>query len=301
MPSKTENSETIAHRLVGILRLLNEGKKLDPKALVAQFGVTPRTIQRDLNERFAFLGLDKVDGCYSLNRARLGTLSVQDVERFATLAGLQGLHPNLSTDFLRELLESQVQSALLIRGHNYEDLSGKTHLFEQLRQAIDAQRPVGFEYSKFTGPKMVEAAQPYKLVNQEGIWYLAATDAGHLKSYAVSKISRLLVAPDTFTPDPLVLRTLAKEDSVWLNLNKTEVVLKIAPPAASYFQRRKLISNQKIDKELEDGGLIVSGSIAHANQILPIVRYWLPHIRIINPESLQSELEMQLQAYLRKV
>ena len=123
-------------------------------------------------------------------------------------------------------------------------------------------------------------------------------DAGKLKSYAFSKIGRLLVSADTFTPDSVVLKKLAEEDSIWLNLQKTEVVLKVAQPAAGYFERRKLIGGQKIEKTLADGGLIVSGSIAHPNQILPIVRYWIPHIHVISPEGLQADLESQLRAYL---
>ena len=140
--------------------------------------------------------------------------------------------------------------------------------------------------------------RPYKLVNQGGIWYLAATDNGQLKSYAFTKIDRLLVGPDTFVPDPAIHQVLAEEDSVWLNLRKAEVVLKVAPAAAGYFLRRKLIDGQKAVKELEDGGLIVSGRIAHPNQILPIVRYWIPNVKVISPEGLQTELDSQLRAYL---
>ena len=239
---------------------------------------------------------------YALNHKRIGTgvgiLSMADVERFASLAGLQGLHPRLSTDFLRDMLDSRIQNALLVRGHNYEDLHGKEQMFEQLKSAIEQTRTIGFEYSKPDGAKMVEPAHPYKLVNQDGIWYLAAMDAGKLKSYAFSKIDRLLVLPDTFTPDPAVVQKLNEEDSIWLNLQKTEVVLKVAKPAAGYFERRKLIGGQKIEKTLADGGLIVSGSIAHPNQILPIVRYWIPHIHVISPEGLQADLENQLRAYL---
>ena len=101
-----------------------------------------------------------------------------------------------------------------------------------------------------------------------------------------------------FPPDPAVKKTLAEEDDLWLNPLKTEVVLKIAREAAGYFRRRKLIANQVIEKELEDGGLLVSGKVAHPNQILPIVRYWLPNIRIISPEGLQAEMESQMRGYL---
>ena len=59
-----------------------------------------------------------------------------------------------------------------------------------------------------------------------------------------------------------------------------------------------MIGGQVIEKQLEDGGLIISGQVAHPNQILPIVRYWIPHVRIISPEGLQGEMEKGLLRYV---
>lgn len=298
MAHRHSNRDTIAYRLSELLRRLNEGQRLDPHLLTREFGVNLRTIQRDLNERLAFLELDKSEGLYGINGARLGLLTPNDVERFASMAGLQGLHPRLGTELLRDLLDSRLQS-LQIRGYHYEDLSGREDAFRQLKQAIERHHSVSFRYRKPDGEKLVEALQPYKLVNQNGIWYLAASDAGALKSYSFTKISALFVDHDNrFEPDPAVVSTLEQEDSIWLNLRKTEVVLKINNEVAGYFRRRKLIDGQKIEKELADGGLLVSCQIAHPNQILPIVRYWLPNIRVISPEGLQTELEQQLKNYL---
>ena len=290
--------DTIAYRLTELLRRLNEGQRLDPQALAREFEVNLRTIQRDLNERLAFLDLDKSDGLYQVSSVRLGLLTSRDVERFAQFAGLQGLHPRLGTELLRDLLDSRLQS-LQIRGHHYEDLSGREDDFRQLKQAIERRHPVSFRYRKPEGEKIVKGIEPYKLVNQNGIWYLAASDAGALKSYSFTKISGLLVdAVSIFEPDPAMVRTLEQEDSIWLNLKKSEIVLKINPEAADYFRRRKLLDGQRIEKELTDGGLLVSCLIAHPNQILPTVRYWLPHVRVISPEGLQAELEQQLRHYL---
>ncbi|MDY7573038.1 WYL domain-containing protein [Actimicrobium sp. CCI2.3] len=61
--------------------------------------------------------------------------------------------------------------------------------------------------------------------------------------------------------------------------------------------QRPLIANQLIEKELEDGSLIASAKVGHPNQVLPIVHYWIPHIRIISPERLQSEMEQELRNY----
>ena len=84
----------------------------------------------------------------------------------------------------------------------------------------------------------------------------------------------------------------------WSKEDKKEIVLKISRDIANYFKRRKLVANQVIEKELADGGLIVSAKIGHANQILPIVRYWIPNIRIIDPFSLQVEMENSINKYI---
>lgn len=101
-----------------------------------------------------------------------------------------------------------------------------------------------------------------------------------------------------FSADPRVEKQLAEEDGIWLDEDKKEIVLKIDQDVAGYFKRRKLIANQVIEKELEDGGLIISAKVSHINQVVPIVRYWIPHIRIISPESLQKDMEVEIAHYL---
>jgi len=125
--------DTIAYRLTELLRRLNEGERLDPHALAQEFEVNLRTIQRDLNERLAFLDLDKSDGLYQVACARLGLLTPRDVERFAQVAGLQGLHPRLGTELLRDLLDSHAQS-LQIRGHQYENLPRRSSVRNPLSE-----------------------------------------------------------------------------------------------------------------------------------------------------------------------
>ena len=290
--------DKLAYRLTQILIKLNQGDKLDAQALAAEFSVHVRTIQRDLKVRFAFLPLERKGDRYFLNASYLGKLNLRDLEHFAGLAGVRGLFPSLSDDFLRDIFDNRLQSALLVRGHNYETLDGRQDSFQHLEQAILTYRRIGFTYNRSDGAKAYAGVEPYRLINQDGIWYLAARDGPKLKAYTFSKIKDLQVGTDTFTSDPAVNSTLLQEDSIWLSENKTEVVLKVSRQAAEYFRQRKLIASQVIEKELEDGGLIVSCKVAHPNQILPIVRYWLPNVRIINPEIMQTTLEADLKAYL---
>ena len=54
--------DTLVYRLSEVLTKLNQGEALDPQALADEFGVNLRTIQRDLNVRFAGLPLIKANG-----------------------------------------------------------------------------------------------------------------------------------------------------------------------------------------------------------------------------------------------
>lgn len=300
MPANTADHDTLVYRLAHILSKLNQGQKLDPQALAEEFNVNRRTIQRDLNERFAYLSLEKVDGLYHLPPSALGKLSLRDIERFASLAGVRGLFPSLSDDFLRDIFDNRVQSALLVKGPQFEDLGDKKHLFAQLEQAILQFHPVTYSYEKSDGAKTYTDIEPYKLVNHDGIWYLAGKDKGRLKSFTFTKINRLQVSVDTFASDPTVNATLMAEDDIWLNEKKLEVVLQISAEVAGYFKRRKLVADQRIEEELVDGSLIISSRVAHVNQILPTVRQWIPNIRIVKPEYLQGEMEEELLRYLPK-
>ena len=294
----SHSHDTLAFRLAQMLVKLNRGEKLYPPTLAEEFGVNLRTIQRDLNERFAYLPLVKTGNCYNLDPTFLGKLSTRDIERFAGLSGVRGLFPSLSDDFLRDIFDARIQSALLVKGHHYEEMAGKEDLFRQLKQAIVEHCTIAFHYCKQGGGKTYAAVEPYKMVNHKGIWYLAGKDGGKLKTFSFTKIESLNVSTVTFEPDSTVDRTLNDEDGIWLGEEKKEIVLKIGKEVSGYFKRRKLIANQIIEKELEDGGLIVSAKVGHPNQVLPIVRYWIPHIRIISPEGLQAELERDIQGYL---
>ena len=295
----SDNHDTWVYRLAQMLVKLNQGEKLNPQALADEFGVNLRTIQRDLNVRFAYLPIQKTDGYYHLDPTFLGKLSTKDVDRFAGLAGVRGLFPSLSDDFLRDIFDTRIQAAVVVKGHNYENLAGKEAAFCTLEQAIVVRQHIEFDYQKDAGIKSYTGVAPFKLINHKGIWYLAARDEDKLKSFSFAKIENLRLMESHFPADFNIDKQLTEDDGIWLNDDKKEIVLKIAKDVAGYFKRRKLIANQIIEKELEDGGLIISAKVGHTNQVVPIVRYWIPHVRIISPEGLQAEMEAELSAYLK--
>lgn len=295
---KQKNHDTLVYRLAQILIKLNQGEKLNPKTLANEFGVSMRTIQRDLNVRFAYLPLEKNNEYYQLDVAFLGKLNSKDIERFASLAGIKGLFPSLNEDFLRDIFDFRIQDTILVKGHFYENINNKEKLFKEIESAIISRLQVAFEYNNGEIKKYYNSISPYKLINNKGIWYLAALDKGKLKTFSFSKIDNLNIIRSTFLWDSSVDLKLNDADCIWLAEENIEITLSVNKEIAGYFKRRQLISNQKIQKELEDGGLIVS-TRGHINHIFPIIRYWIPNIKIISPQSLQQELVKELDSYIK--
>ncbi|MEJ8826679.1 WYL domain-containing protein [Variovorax humicola] len=300
MSSPRPDHDTLVHRLTRVLVKLNRGERLDPRSLAAEFDVDLRTVQRDLNQRFAYLDLIKVDGKYQIDPAMLGQLSTRDIARFAAVAGTQGLFPALSHAFVRQLLREEDDSGLLVRGHNYEDIDDHAESFALIRRAIADRRRLAFEFSAITSPtpRFFCGVEPYKLLNQKGIWYLVAIDSGKLKIFGFTRLRALQIENGHFEPDAQVESRLESDDGLWQSETSTRVVLHVASSAAPYFQRRDLVANQRIEAVQPDGSLLVSTRIGHPNQIVPIVRYWIPHLRIVEPAHLQLELELELASYL---
>ena len=298
--AKNKSQDTLVYRLSSILIKLNHGEKLDPQGLADEYGVNLRTIQRDLNERFAYLPLQRKGKTYYLDPIYLGKLTIKDIERFASLAGVKGLFPSLSSDFLAELFDARMQSAITVKGHHYEDLSGKERQFAELEEAIVQRCHISFDYKKTEERKHYSDISPLRLINNKGIWYLAAMHDGKFKTFSFSRISIIQKQASHFEPIKDIDALLSKEEGVWISQDAQEVVLNISPEVAGYFKRRKLIANQVIEKELETGGLIISTRVGHVNQVLSIVKYWIPYIRIISPDGLQEQVNQSLRAYLEK-
>ena len=290
--------DTLAFRLADILVRLNSGESLEPGELAQDFCVDVRTIQRDLNERLAFLPIEKGGARYKLDPAYLGRMGPKDVERFAALAGVRGLFPSMGTDFLRELFDHRFQSSVQVAGHHYEDVSDRAAEFRLIHQAIAEHRCVAFTYTKPDGTSRARAAQPYKLLNEKGIWYLAAVEGGTLKWFSLTRIASLSITHESFLTDAAIGKQIAENHGAWPGPATTRVILSVEAPAAEYFLRRPIFPNQTVAEKRQDGSILVACQVAQPAQLLPLLRYWVPAVRVMEPASLQKELETGLRQYL---
>ncbi|MEA2050414.1 MAG: WYL domain-containing protein [Campylobacterota bacterium] len=288
-----KNHDKIATRLAQILNKLNSGERFSVEELVEEFNVTKRTIQRDLNERLSYLPLKKENDLYFLEEYYLGKLNFDDIKNFAALSGIKELYPSMQEGFLKNILDNTVSQAYMIKGHNYEDMSDKTEEFELIENSIVNSQQIKFDYKE-----KKRVVNPYKILNSKGIWYLVAEENVTLKTFSLKKVTNLTSTLNKYKIKQDIISRIKNEDNIWFSDKQIEVVLKVDRGVSDYFKRRNILPNQIIIKELEDGDLLVSTGVTFDEEILKIVRYWIPNVKIVSPTYLDYKLLNGLNYYL---
>lgn len=288
----TTEHDKIATRLAVILQKLVAKERFTIEELCEEFNVNKRTIQRDINERLAFLPIKKENGYYFAESFAFGDLSFKDIQAFATLSGIKSLYPTLTNEFIVDLLNIKTNQAYLIKSFDHESIANQQKSFENISASILKHQQVICIYKE-----KQRVLNPYKLVNINGIWYLAADENGTFKTFTFSKMTNLKFLDTSFSENPEFIELLNNNEVKWFSNNNFEVTLQINANVAEYFFRRALLPNQKII-EHNDEYLILSTKISYEDELFSIVKYWLPHIKILNPIELQTKFENILQNYL---
>ncbi|WP_301098925.1 WYL domain-containing protein [Otariodibacter sp.] len=291
-----KKNQLLASRLSEILTILNSGERIDIHKLAEKFEVSIRTIQRDLFERLSLLEWKEAGPRYfQLDRSKLGIFDKEDIARFANFASIADLFPKID----REFFQNKLCESIKVKGFEYEDISKLEKEFNQLKTAISTHNYVHFNYTKsgeITG-KFYKIA-PYALINKNGIWYLIGTDKDKQKTFCFTQISLLKIEEETFEPNLKFIEEIKTNDSISHGNQIPEVIVQVSKTAAPYFLRRALLPNQQLLHKQEDGGLLLSCKDINEMEIVPLVQYWIPHLRIVSPEKLQHKMIEKIQQYL---
>ena len=285
-PTRGPTVTKLALRLSKILAQLHQGDDIDKHWLAQNYKVSVRTIERDLSDRLHGIVEHTAEGRWQLVPQQRSTIPARHLHDYTRLVGATNLFPDRSLPYLLEQLETpEPHRATHVQPTPHEDLRTQSPAFAQLQTAIEQHHECHFTYKG-----KPRHAQPYRLINKDGVWYLAAEEAGRLKNFSVALIEALHADETSrFTPKRVHQDYINDKDNVWFTESTTEVLLRVAPEAAHYFARRQLLPQQQHRADA-DGSLLVTTHINHINQLLPVVRYWLPNVRIVKPVEWHEEL-----------
>ncbi|MFX4241661.1 helix-turn-helix transcriptional regulator [Aliarcobacter butzleri] len=285
--------DKLSTRLSQILIKFNNGDRVTIEDLAEEFGVSKRTIERDF-VRFSYLPIIKENKEYYLEDLAIGKLNFDDIKNFAIFSGVKSLFPSLTKQFLAEILTDKINKAFLVSNSGFEDIEKKQEIFYNLTSAICDQKIINFFYND-----KARVVKPYKLINTNGIWYLNATENEDIKTYTFSKIKSLKVTDEKFIQNINILKEIERNEINFLSSITKEVHLQIDNSAKEYFLRKKVLSNMKIVDQTNEY-FIVSTNVAFDDEILNIVKQWIPYIKIVSPLELQNKLQDTLKNYLLK-
>jgi predicted DNA-binding transcriptional regulator YafY len=295
MSYKKDYDKTLT-RLNIIIARLNEGKVLSVKELAVEFNVSDRTIQRDFNERL--VGLYpiyqekrrwKMQDGYKIEKAK----SVEDTIVLDILDKLtDGLGEKFSLKAKRMLSKLKNEDFNPIYAKlNFEDISGHIDYITLFEKSVKKHKLIECRYD-FGEYKVTIQLKPLRIVNFEGFWYLLALDARNnkLKKYHLKSLSNIKILNELFDAPEDIEMLLDNAINIWFDIDNEafEVILFLDKHAAKIIKRKPISKIQRVLTEYKDGSCDVSLMITHDREIISIVQYWLPHIKVVSPESIKQ-------------
>ncbi len=299
------NYDETLTRLNTILARLNNGESLSVKELAKEFNVSVRTIQRDFNEKL--VGLYpiyqdkrkwKMQDGYKIEKAS----SVEDTIVLDILEKLTdglGSHFSAKAKALLGKIKNETFNPLYAK-LNMEDINTHVKEIALLEQAIKFQKHIQCTYQAVSSYRV--KLKPLKIANFEGFWYLIALDAKNdkLKKYHLKSLSAIKNLETTFTKSQEIDKLLDNTTNIWFDPNKEpfEVVLFLDKAAAKILKRKPISNSQKVIHTYKDGSCDISLKITHDREILSIIQYWMPHIKVISPLSLQEKIRENIKNFM---
>jgi len=281
-------------RLGQILRVFLEKDSVSTVWICKDLGVNARTIQRDLKAlREAGIPVHEIKkGVYELDKALFKDLEIFDDAELALIVALKDLVSQLGKPFERaadnlldRICDYTSCKPVYVKVESGIELSSKS--MSKLIKAIQGSRQVSFFYQGNTSHDVI--ADPYRIAYFDGVWYLVARDTTDsiIKKYILYRMNDLKVLRSASKGVPKNLdETLQTSVNVWFSGERSkEVLIEVDAVWAHYFKKRWILPLQEVRDEREDGSLVVRFVACNEQEIVMCLKPWLPHVRIIDPNS----------------
>jgi len=282
-----------ATRQALILEKLYNGEELSISALAIEFGVSEKSVQRDF-EKLKMMHPEMIEraGDNKKYRKKLDFIAKNDDE--VILEMLDSLARDIGGNFYtksHKLLSNlhQQNSTPFYSNIGVEDISTHLSIIALLEKAIFNKQKITINYKSLyeDNPSTRESISPLKILIHEGYWYLLAYHNNYFKKYYIKEIKTCDILEDHFVIPKELSENIEDALNIWFNpqKEKQEVRLWAEENIVVYLERKPIANSQKLYKQ--HGGAELVLKISNEAEIFPILKYWLPDLRIIEPQELQ--------------
>ena len=105
---------------------------------------------------------------------------------------------------------------------------------------------------------------------------------------------------DTFTPSNIFLKRIEENNLKWLNASAKSARILVSPKAREYFERKQVFKSYKLIKD-DENGILLEVNFAFDDELLNVIKAWIPYIKIIEPKELDIKLKNILKNYINDI
>lgn len=310
-------------RLLFIDRKIGEGGFPNCNSLAAEWEVSAKTIQRDLEYMRDMLAAPIVYVAarrgykYSEANFTLPAMSVSESDLFAIYLAEEILSQYRGTPIYDSLAQifKKIEASL---PHKINPVTNQDQpLFSFLRPpttTIDTtiwhtvfaslrhgrQLSISYQSSGTTAPRL-RLIDPYHAIRFEGDWYIIAFChlRQQIRTFSLARITKATEQKDTFTPPPnFNFHQLSKSRfGLHWGGEETTVVINFQPTVAPYIQERRWHPSQQLATQ-PDGSLTLTLTVTHLLELKRWLLSWGSQAKVVSPASLARQIRQEAEALL---
>lgn len=295
------------NRLFEIVYVLLNKERVTAKELSERFGVSKRTIYRDIDslsiagipvytEKGKGGGISLLPG-FTLNKSLLTEQEQEDI--ISALQALEAINPRETAQALTKL--STVFNKKLVNwiDVDFSDWSRRNDtLFNKLKTAIFNRTVVVFDYYSTKEVKTNRKVEPIQLLFKHRAWYLKGfcLSRHDIRLFKLTRIKNLVLTEERFNErsSSMFLFGASQNEN---NCNYIELRLKIEPEMA--YRVYDEFEPQNIEK-LADGSFIVTVVFPEDEWVNGYIMSFGEYIEVIEPVHIRELIQKRLERAFKK-
>lgn len=286
-------------RLFSIVYILLERKSVTAGELAERFGVSRRTILRDVEVLSAagvpvYTSKGRGGGIAILDNYVLNKATISDEEQSQILTALKGAAPIGNTKLhekLSALFQKNDTSWIEVDYSRWGDNGADSEKFELIKDAILERRAIAFAYPHPARETEMRSVYPLKLVFKSRAWYVQCycLNKQDYRTFKLNRIQEAELLPESFagrdfSPPPLDINT-------GVSANLVELELLFTPEAAYR------IYDEFYGKEVQcraDGSFTIKVTMPEDYWLYGFLLSFGSSVRVISPSRVRENLLMYI-------
>lgn len=313
------------HRLLAILRKIDNRETCTPASLSQEFGISVRNVYRDISDLnsagFAIM-FDKGGNSYQFADPdfTLRDIDLNNNELLALLLGSQ-MAGNLGKPFedayrsilskvsrytgdkTRKKIKDAETIPFFIDIEPAEWFEKVEVQYNAIKEAIEKKDEIEIVYRtmKYPQNETKRIIAPYGLFFHEGLWYVIAYChlRKDIRTFALDCIRSYRMTDRHYRiPSDFNMADYFKQGWHMIRYGEpVEVVLKFKSRYARWIKRRKWHPTQVIEEQ-QDGSLIFRATLQGTRELKWWTYHWIPYCEILAPPELREEVIGEMRAML---